>query len=103
LPLGLDTADVICPSLRIYNTLHVSFRGVPLGASPESITTGGNFLEGWFGRSLKQRSPVVMDSGLTLRVPRNDEPRESRTFGKRRRDRLTGHEHVAMALAAARR
>jgi hypothetical protein len=32
----------------------------------------GNCLDGWSTRSPKQRPPVVMDSGLSLRAPRND-------------------------------
>ena len=43
-------------SRAAFRKLSPSFRGAPLGASPESITTIGS-----------------MDSGLSLRSPRNDE------------------------------
>jgi hypothetical protein len=49
-----------------------SFRGAPLGASPESIAT--EFVWGTMGRESCSRSAVgVMDSGPALRASRNDD------------------------------
>ena len=50
-----------------------SFRDAPLGAGPESITTNVDVARSWGRSAVHSRASVVMDSGLALRAPRNDE------------------------------
>jgi hypothetical protein len=64
---------------------HVSFQDAPKGADPESILPArlapGPFAQGKgakraafsFANAASRKRGVVMDSGLSLRSPRNDE------------------------------
>jgi hypothetical protein len=64
---------------------HVSFRDAPKGAGPESILPArlapGPFAQGEganraffvYANAASRKRGVVMDSGLSLRSPRNDE------------------------------
>ena len=69
-PSSIDRFPTLLPRARDCRGFVIP--GQPEGLSPESITTSrrGRHID---ARSCEQQPPVVMDSGLALRAPQNDD------------------------------